>query len=437
MNMLLSLFTDCLYLLMLSILWPILAYRVIFKKKYRDACGERWGRIGHLPRKQGMIWVHGVSVGEVKGALPLVRELQRALPGREFMISATSSAGRKLAEKLYPECTVVSFPLDFSWAVSRYRRHFSPSLVLLVELELWPNFLREMQHAGVPMILVNGRLSLKSFRGYRLLGAAFRTMTRGIALFAVQNETYARRFRELGIDRTLISVTGNMKFDAATPEKWAADRQNTARSLGIEPGHRVLVFGSTHPGEEELFLSCHRELLAEFPDFRAVIVPRHPERAGELEELSRRFSLDAHRTSALPSEGFRFEANRVVIGDVMGELTSLYTIAHVVVIGGSLVPHGGQNFMEPASLEKAVVCGPYMENFPEAQDFVEQEAMVQIQSPDSLRETVAHLLRSPEKVRRLGQNAALAVQRGRGSVLRNCGLCLQILGEARSQGPQG
>lgn len=420
--------TDILYFLILSVIFPFLLYRMYTKHKYWDTLKERMGGIGHLPKKKNTIWIHGASVGEIKGARGLVQKLRDEAPAREIIISAVSTAGKKVAAEMYPDCLVISFPLDFSWVVSRYIRHFDPALVILIELEIWPNFLQLADQKQIPVVLVNGRLSQRSFRGYyRYLRGLFPEISRPIVHFAMQNEVYLQRFLDLGIPKERLLITGNMKFDAINPEKWLSKKEALCQQLDIQPHFKVLVMGSSHAEEEEILLSCYRRLIADFSEVRAIIVPRHPDRKDEIARVVERHGLLPVKKSEILNGQFHFQENHIVIGDIMGELAEIYTVAYITIIGGSFVPHGGQNFIEPASLEKTVVCGPFMFNFPEIAAFLEQNALVQLKSADQVYQTLVELLKFPEKVQDMGAKACQLIKQSQGSSQRNCDLCLKAL----------
>lgn len=420
---------DIIYCIALVVFSPVLLYRILVLGKYWGSLAERLGRISHLPARHDCIWLHGVSVGEVKAARTLVTEIKKALPNKEILISATSAAGRKMAASLYPDCLVVPFPLDFSWAIMRYFRYFQPHLLILMELELWPNLLLLANYHHIPVILVNGRLSVGSWKNYRLLGGLFPFMTRAIRYFAMQTEIYAERLKQLGIDEKRVMVTGNMKFDTTAAQKWLPRQPMVVQQLGLTPNLKVLVAGSTHAPEEKILLSCYRKLQDSFPELRLILVPRHPERAEEIAAWTRQVGLFPMRRSGI-SGHYRLDSDQVLIGDRMGELGELYTVAWIAFVGGSLIPHGGQNFLEPAGLGKAVVCGPFMDNFPDIRIFKEEQALIQLTAADSLEKTLTQLLRAPDTVRTLGEKAQELVSKNQGSSLKNCQMIVKMLNSA-------
>ncbi|NUM33825.1 MAG: 3-deoxy-D-manno-octulosonic acid transferase [Candidatus Brocadiae bacterium] len=424
--MIFSIFLDILYCIAFVFVSPWLLYGMVKKGKYKDSIKARLGFISEFPRLQNCLWVHGVSVGEIKAAQPLVSELKRSFPDRKILLTSTSSNGIKIAKELYKECLVVPFPMDFSWSILKYFRHFSPSLIILMELELWPNFLYWAARKNIPVMLFNGRLSEKSFKGYSFwFGRLFNRMTKAVKHFAVQNELYANRFEKLGIPKEKICITGNMKFDAVFTEKNSLKKEELLKSLGTMD-FPVLVAGSTHAPEESILLSSYSELLSSFPDLRMILVPRDPQRAEEIAQWARQKQFTVTKRTQI-QEGFFFSPKHVLIVDTIGELSILYSLAHVVFIGGSLIPHGGQNFIEPAFLGKAVVCGPYMHNFPDIRIFLEESALVQLENTQNLTKTLGLLLQDKEWNKSLGIKAQKIVQKSQGCTKKNIDLCLEIL----------
>ena len=424
-----SILFDIAYLLLAVMLAPLIAYRMYFKGKYRDTIGQRLGVVD-FPQKPGAIWLHGVSVGEIKAAQPLVQKLQEMFSPEELVISATSTAGRNMAARLYPCCRIICFPLDFSWSVRRYLRYLQPRLIILLEWELWPNFLLWSHRSQIPVLLVNGRLSTRSFRRFKRYARwLFPKLTVAIRCFSVQAEIYRQRLLQLGVADHRIQVNGNLKFDAGDNQLHVDRQQQLFEQLGVTPEHLVLVAGSTHDPEEKILIASYLELRDDFPQLRLIIVPRHPQRADAIAVAIRQVGLLAIKKTQLPAS-YCFDANQIIIGDVMGELAQIYTLATIAFVGGSLIPHGGQNFIEPASLGKVVLCGPYMDNFPDIGYFVEQNAVVQLAKSEELVTRLRLLLNQPQQLRDIGQKAEYLVRQNKGSCQRNLQLCLETIQSA-------
>lgn len=393
-------------------------YRIFIKGKYKDSFLERWGKLKAYPILSSCIWIHGVSVGEIKAAKPLIQKLEASYPEKTILISATSTSGRKIAKELYPTHIVVPFPLDLSWSINSYFKHFSPECILLMELELWPNILHQAQKNRIPVLLINGRLSEHSFKGYSRLGKVFSWMTKGISCFSVQNELYAKRFKKLGIDENKIDITGNIKFDALSMSI-ETNVQNELRSqISLPENVPVLMVGSSHAPEEKIILHSFKQLQEQFPDFRLILVPRNPQRSEEIAHWIQELGYIPILKNNIPKD-FAFSSHHVLIANIMGELHKLYSLATLVFIGGSLIPHGGQNFIEAAALGKPVVCGAYMNNFPDIRFFVEQKAVIQVQNSENLTEVFSHLFTNKAERQQMVEKAIDIIKKSQGSTERN------------------
>ena len=414
---------DIVYLIALVFASPIILYRILIKGKDRKTLLQRLGRIA---KRRADIWVHGVSVGEMKAAQPLIQELEKLYPDKKIVVTSTSLSGLSVAREMFTNHWVLPFPFDFSWAVKRYLRIIQPQLVVLVELEIWPNFLRVTRKREIPVLLVNGRFSEKSSRRYGYLGSFFRYMTRGIHCFSVQNQLYAKRLEKLGVAAERISITGNMKFDTI------AIKQSDQKSIDewkkicqIKDDDCVIIAGSTHDPEEKILLQTYAKLLKENFRLRLLIVPRHPERREKIAKYVKDVGCQPHFLSAMKNTNLK--SKDVIIGDVMGKLFLLYGIADVAFVGGSLIPHGGQNFIEPAMQKKAVLCGPNMQNFPDIKLFVEKKTILQIKSEEELYKTLQLLLKSPNQINKMGNEAALLIRDLQGSLAKNLDFCRSLI----------
>jgi 3-deoxy-D-manno-octulosonic-acid transferase len=360
---LLHLFYDLTWIAAMLLASPWWLVRCARDARFRRMAGERLTLGLPLLRDEGRrrILVHGVSVGEVKGAAPLVHALEQRFPGIEVVISASTDTGVEVARKTFPGHTVVRFPFDPTWVVQRFLRRLSPQAVVLIELEIWPNFLRICNRRGLPVAVVNGRITDASFSRYHVFRSALPQFNR-ISFFGVQMEEYAERFRRLGGASERVVVTGNLKADSFG-ERAAQQSAGAARELGLllglEPGRLVLVAGSTHQPEEGLVAQAWREGV---PEARLILVPRHPVRAEAVEAELSSLGFASQRLTALRA-GERPDTKRILLVDTIGELEALYALADLVYVGGSLAPRGGQNVLEPAALGRPVLHGPHMDNF--------------------------------------------------------------------------
>jgi 3-deoxy-D-manno-octulosonic-acid transferase len=354
---------DVAWLLAIALGSPWLLWKSATTPGFGRMCLERLGAgLGRMPRDRDQtrrrVLVHGVSVGEVKAAQSVVRVLREEHPGWDVVVSASTNTGLTIAREVYGDLEVVRYPLDVSFIVRRFLRRVRPDIVVLVELEIWPNFLRSANRHGIPVAVINGRITDKSHGQYRFFRRLLPQFNR-LSLYCVQSEEYAARFRDLSVDPARMVVTGNVKADGL-----AIGRVNPgpelARLLGARPGQPVLVAGSTHEPEERLIAEAWLESA---PEARLVLVPRHPQRAAEIARALGELGAPPQRLTELRSGRVEPDATRPAIVDTIGELERVYGLADLCFVGGSLVPHGGQNVLEPAAQGVPVITGPHVQNF--------------------------------------------------------------------------
>ena len=382
------------------------------------ATGHYWrtfrARMGRLPPglaagRDGSIWIHAVSVGEALAARSLVEPLERALPGRPVLVSTSTAAGGAVAAQGLPADRLFVAPFDFPWAVSSVLGGLRPSLLVLVETELWPNLIRLARRRGIPIAVVNGRISDRSFPRYLRIRSLLRPVLAQVDLFLMQSATHADRIRALGAPPERVRVSGNLKYDALAEPRPPADLSALA-----DGGAPLWVAGSTMAGEDELVLAALREVRAGRPDARLVLAPRRPERFADVPALAEAAGFRCVKRSALG--GVPWRDGEVLLLDTVGELAGVYALATVVFVGGSLVPTGGHNVLEAAVCGKAVVVGPHMENFREiATEFRDEGALVQIDSPERLGPETLALIQDTERRERIGGRARALVDRNRGA----------------------
>jgi len=381
--------------------------------------------------KRESIWIHAVSVGEVLAVLPLAKKLRECHPQRRLIVSTTTATGQKLArERMQFADAIFYFPLDWAVPVRRALKATHASLVIVVETEIWPNFLRECRRATVPVIFVNGRLSEKSFRGFRravaysggLLRSFLRNILNDAALFLMQSDADAARLLALGAPENCVVVTGNLKYDVAEPPE-----QPLSAWLKIELGRNkrkpVLIAGSVMAGEETAVLRAFAHVERDFPEALLVLAPRKPEQfdnAAAIVMQSGRKLLRRRDITLNGSGGAALgEPRNVLLLDSLGELAGIYRLADAVFVGGSLVPIGGHNILEPAAFSKVPIHGPSMENFREmAATFHEANASIQVTSGDDLGAAWCGLLVDSVRASRMGEAARAVVDRNRGATQR-------------------
>jgi 3-deoxy-D-manno-octulosonic-acid transferase len=395
--------------------------------KYLRNFRERMGRLPAYLNVDGdrSVWIHAVSVGEVLAARPLVPALRERFPAHRIFLSTTTTTGNAVAKKSVRGVDGLFYaPLDFPHPVRRALEVLNPSLLVLVETELWPNLVHEARRRGTRVALVNGRISPRSFPRYARVRRLLRPLFSEIDLYLMQGDPHADRVRSLGAPPDRVRVTGNLKFDAVEPGRIP---ERLARLLqGGHDTRPLWVAGSTVGGEEQLVLSAFHRVRQRVPQARLLVAPRHPERFGLVPPLVEAAGFRCLRRSALDPAAWR--DGEVLLLDTLGELAQVYALASVVFVGGSLVPSGGHNILEPAVAGKAVVVGPHMENFQEIADqFRSESAMVQVSSPDELAREVSALLLDDERRRRLGERARELVGRNRGAVSRTADALSSLL----------
>jgi 3-deoxy-D-manno-octulosonic-acid transferase len=404
-----------------AVLLPHYLRRMRRRGGYGPHFGERLARYEPGLRARladgGRVWIHAVSVGELYVALRLMETLRARRPERRFLVSVTTSTARRIAEeRVRAPDVLVYFPLDFPSVVRRAFRALRPAALILVEGEFWPNLIRRARREGVPVALVNGRLSDSSFRGYRKVRPLMRRVLRECALLCVQSETDRERFAALGAPPDRLHEVGSAKYELPPPDP---DRAGEARTVlaaaGVGPDRLVLLGGSTWPGEEEPLLDAWAALRPSHPRLALALAPRHAERAGDVQRLIEGRGLTCRRrTDASPPPA---AAPDVFLLDTTGELMSFYGAADIVFVGKSFAEHGGQNVVEPAAWGKPVLCGPNLENFPVvARDFREAGAFVQVADAEALREAVRRLLEDGSARESLGRRAAELVRRRAGAL---------------------
>jgi 3-deoxy-D-manno-octulosonic-acid transferase len=406
--------------LALVVLSPYLLYQAIRHNKYVGSLGQR---LGYLPVSFNLdaeesIWVHAVSVGEVLAARPIVSGLRARYPGLRVFLSTTTLSGQNVARRSVPDVDAVFyFPFDWTFTIRRTLDVVKPKMFVMVETEIWPNLLRECRRRGVRTALVNGRISTRSFPRYRLARPFIRRVLADIDRLCVQSEETARRLRHLGADPARITVTGSLKFDSLDPSTAPGrGRSRVLRFFRMSGGRLVLVAGSTSKGEEEAVIRAFNRVRTTAAGGNALLIlaARHPERFGEVQRLCQREGLSTVRRSDLPIDA-EPRADAVIL-DTIGELAQLYQIATAVFVGGSLVPQGGHNILEPAVHGKPIVFGPHMENFAEiARAFLSNGAAVQVRTPRDLEDVVVELMADPVRRARLGAAARALVDANRGA----------------------
>lgn len=354
---------DLVYVLVLAAFSPLLAWVAWRKGKYREGWSEKF--LGRVPQRDSSVpclWLHAVSVGEVAILRTLIPALQSRFEGWQMVVSTTTKTGRDLLRRQHPDLVSFYCPLDFSWATNAAMRRLRPQALVLVELELWPNLIRAAKLTGAKVLVVNGRLSEKSFRGYSRIGWMVRRMLRHVDTIAVQDDRYLQRFLQLGALPSKTHVTGSIKFDGAELERDNPLTRDLAAWWQIDPTDQILVAGSTQDPEERLALEAYGKLREDVPTARLILVPRHPDRFDEVAALLAASPHSWCRRSQ-SGDGDSNQRTDVLLVDTIGELRAWWGTALAGFVGGSLGSRGGQNMIEPSAYGVAVCFGPRTQNF--------------------------------------------------------------------------
>ena len=408
---------------------PYWLLRMVWSGRYRDGLGQRMGAAPAPLRAfigaRNSIWLHAVSVGEVLAASRLIELLDEVDPELPVVISTTTRTGQKLARERFGSDRVFYYPLDFAWIVRRYLRALRPRMLVLMESELWPRMLVEAQRANVPVMVVNGRVSDRSLPRYRALRRLWRPFLRKLKLVLAQTPQDEMRFIEIGVPSGAVRVAGNLKFDVRT-----ACESKIAQALrgGLAEDAKIIVAGSTLDGEEKYLLAAFRELLVQFPELVLVLAPRHPERFQAVGNLVQETQFPLIRRSAWLAEPQPIAPGTVFLLDSVGELASVYSLASVAFVGGSLVPEGGHNPLEPAQFAVPIVMGPYVQNFRGMVAMLLEQEAIRVTPPERLASVLEEMLGTPAAAEMAGR-ARQVFQEQAGASAKCLAAIVEILAE--------
>lgn len=419
-----------LYTLLFHLGLPLVALRLFLRGRkapaYRQRIAERFAC--KLPAmRQGGIWVHAVSVGESIAAAPMVKALLTAYPDLPITLTCMTPTGSERIRAMFasePRVQHCYLPYDLPWAAARFLDHVRPKLGIIMETELWPNHIHQCARRGIPVALANARLSERSARGYARFAGLTRPMLEEMSLIAVQTETEAERFRSLGARAQCVQVTGSIKFDLKVDDQ-LLPRARQLREQWSALQRPVWIAASTHEGEDALILEAHQRLLQVHGDALLILVPRHPERFDAVHELCRERFSTVRRSSGAAVDG----QIQVLLGDTMGELMFLYALADITFVGGSLVPTGGHNPLEPAALALPVITGPHVFNFFEISAMLrEAGALQQVDDAEGLAAAVRRLIELPQDGRRMGEAGRVVMRANQGALQRLLEALAKLIG---------
>ena len=412
-----------------------LPYYLLIRRPGHPGIGQRCGWYpsmlrARLAQGEPPIWIHAVSVGEVMAALRLLAGLRARVARGRWVLSTTTPTGQQVArERAAASDTVLYAPWDVSPCVRRAITAIRPRAFIGLETELWPNLFLRLQAAGVPIAVVNGRLSARSFPRYWAIRRGLRSTLAAVRVWAMQTPLDAQRILDLGVDPGRVHVTGNLKADVAPLRPTVARLEALQRLLGINGQTSVWVAGSTHAGEEEVLLRAYAQVRIEYPTLRLLIAPRHPERVREVETVVQRAGLTPRRRSQ--ADGVPWDGTTVLILDTLGELSTLYAVADLVFVGGSLVPHGGHNLLEPAQWAKAIMTGPFTQNFQSVTELLRgAEALQVVDNAETMAAVVRRWLAHLELRRDVGARARAAIVTQAGSTAKTIALLTDQFGPA-------
>ncbi len=438
---------DFLYIIALVLYSPVFLYRVVKHKRYRDGWDNRLGKISRDNPEKKCIWIHAVSVGEVNAAKTIVHELKKSFSNFEIVISTTTDTGQARAKTIFGnEHKIIYFPYDFSWVIRKAFRNINPAICLLMELEVWPNFVTTAKRLNVPVVIVNGRISDRSFLRYSKIRPLIKGVFSKIDLALAQTQEYADRFKSIGVPEKNVVVTGSLKYDTAqiTDKVEGSDilaeqlkhvgcAVHTNSNDGVHSTPYMWVAGGTGPGEEEIVLDVYKQLIQNSElktqnELLLVIVPRKPERFDEVAQMitnagfecMRYSTFKENRTQKTENSTHSSIVNRsssiILLGDTMGDLRKFYSLATIIFVGRSLVPMGGSDMMEAAALGKCTMFGPHTFNFRQAVDaLVKDNGAIVVNDKEELLEAMQKCLSNPDYAQKIAKSGQQVIKNNQGA----------------------
>jgi 3-deoxy-D-manno-octulosonic-acid transferase len=416
------------YSLLFYLLIPFIVFRLVWRGIKAPAYRCRWGERFAFYNKefaQGVIWFHAVSVGEAEALFPLVRQIQKQHPAAKLLITTTTPTGSARVKTVMKESVEhVYLPYDIPFAVNRFMQCFKPKIAVIMETEIWPNLFAHCGKNEIPLYIINARLSEKSARGYQKIPSLVLPALAQVKLIATQTQDDANRFIAIGAEHKKVKTLGNIKFDVEISNETV--EQGLQLKAELFSGRFVWLIASTHQDEEAIFLEIYKEIKQKIPELLLVIVPRHPERFGEVKKL-----CEQHRLAVVMRTTFGEGCHQhtdVYLVDTMGELKMLYAAADVAFVGGSMVPVGGHNILEPAAVGVPVLFGPYMANFKEiAYGVLQQNAAIQCQNKDDIANAILALHTEPAYREQLTERGKAFVRQNQGAIARICEILDQAI----------
>ena len=409
---------NLLLFIFLIIYSPILFYKKITnsnKKNLKELFGFYSNKIKALSDNNKVIWIHAVSVGETVAASPVVKELKKELPQYKIIFSTTTYTGQNMAQKIINDAdAVIYFPFDLPFAVKRALKTINPELIMIIETELWPNFIKIAKNKEHKIIYANGRISDSSFRKYKYLGSIMPDMLNDIDCLAMQSEQDKNRVIELGANSEKVLNLGNTKFDQNYSTISETKKKDYLKKFQINKDRLVFVAGSTHADEEKNLIEIYKELKIDFPNLYFIVAPRDIERAAEIEVIFKRNNINSIKKTELKNQSP--DKIDVLILNTIGELAQIYSLADLVFVGGSMMGKGGHNILEPAAQGKLVFFGPDMSNFKDSTELLlENKVGIQVENYDQLKERLTYYLKNKKELKNIGEKAKKIILENKGA----------------------
>ncbi|MFN3532101.1 MAG: 3-deoxy-D-manno-octulosonic acid transferase [Candidatus Brocadia sp.] len=430
---------DAVYITALTFGSPYFLLKFITSKRCRSGLSQRLGWIDTRKRERPCVWIHCASVGEVLTVKALVKSIEKEFNNLDIVVSTNTNTGLSVAKRCFDGKEILYFPLDLSWVADKVLRTIQPACVILIELEIWPNFLIAAARRHIPVVLLNARISEKSLKLHRIISKIskgfFESLAKKENVFCARTRTDATRLMNLGISGMQIFITGNMKFDNLVTDVSEGTKKGLLELFEIDKDDKVIVCGSTHEGEEGVILRIFKQISSKIKKLRLILVPRHIERADDLIKLIESAGLRCVKKTSL-DKGDKIGEHKdetIILVDTVGELLATYSIADCVFVGKSLVPQGGQNMLEPAGLAKPIIVGPHTFNFQEeVQVLREADALEIVRDESALLNRMMYLLEHPDEAREMGKRAQSVVMKQRGATDRNLKVLRKILLKERT-----
>ena len=425
-------FYNTLLILLTLVLSPFVLIVLMLRKKYRCGFMEKFGfykensSLKELQRRP--IWIHAVSVGEVMATTPLVKIIKKTYPDIPIILSTVTETGNFTAQHNTKNIDqVIYFPFDYNFIVKKVISKINPLFFVTLETEIWPNFSRELHLQNIPFMVISGRISSESFKSYSFFSCFFKKVLSNIDCFCMQTKTDADRIIHIGASSEKVVVTGNIKFDLQIPGITTEERIKVRNNLHITDNLKILIAGSTHRGEEEIIIKVFTALKKKINNLILILAPRHPERFDEVEDLLKYSKIPYLRKTAL-SKTPKEKQHHIILLDTIGELAKSYSIADIVFIGGSLVPVGGHNVLEPAVFSKPVIFGKHMDNFREVVDLLQKKkGAIQVNNAEEFIEQSLLLLNNKELCNQIGETSFQVIKENSGAVNKSMLILKKIL----------